>query len=128
MSTAVFDQLIEEVLRLPPPIKLTLTTALMLGNDQRQKLLNELTEQKPIQHREVKVSRGVARDFSRETAWLRENAHHYPKQHLAVSGDELLAHGPNGGEVFDEAKDTGKDFLMHYTPGEDEPWSSINFL
>ena len=41
MSTATFDQLREEVLRLPPPIRLTLTTALMLEKEQRQKLLDE---------------------------------------------------------------------------------------
>lgn len=128
MSSITFDQLKEELLRLPPQTKRTVKSALMLENEQRQKLLDELTERKPIQHREVKVRRGVARDFSRETAWLRENAHFYPKQHLAVSGDELLAHGSNFGEVFDEAKATGKDFLMHYTVGEDEPWSSVNFL
>lgn len=128
MSTATFDQLVEEVLRLPPDTKHILAWVLMLKNEQQRTLLNELTAPKPIERREVKVRRGIAHDFSRETAWLRENAHLYPKQHLAVSGDELLAHGSDFGEVFDEAKATGKDFLMHYTVGEDEPWSSVNFL
>lgn len=128
MSSATFDQLREEVLRLPPQTRRTLKSMLQLENEERQRLLDELTEQKPIQHPEVKVRRGVARDFSCETAWLRENAHLYPKQHLAVSGDQLLAHGSSFGEVFDKAQATGQDFLMHYSVGEDEPWSSVNFL
>jgi len=58
------------------------------------------------------VRRVKPRDHSRELKWLHENAHLYRGQHLAVSGDELLAHGPDFGEVFDRAKATGKKFLL----------------
>jgi len=122
MSSLNFDQLREEVLRLPPESKRTLRSALQLESQDQQRLLEELTEQKLVSRREVKVRRGRARDFSRETKWLRENAHLYPGQHLAVSGDQLLAHGPSFGDVFDEATATGQNFLMHYSPGEDDVW------
>jgi len=87
-----------------------------------QKLLDELPDQRPIQHREVKVRKVEARDYSRELKWLRENAHLYRGQHLAVSGEELLAHGTDPGEVFQAAKATGKKFLMDYVARQDEIW------
>jgi len=39
-----------------------------------------------------------------------------------VSGDELLAHGRDFGDVFDRAKETGKRFLMDYVARKDEIW------
>ncbi|MGH6630446.1 MAG: hypothetical protein ACREB3_12005, partial [Burkholderiales bacterium] len=81
------------MLKLPPDFLRTLRAALQLGNDEQQRLLGELPETPPIQHPEVKVRRVEPRDYTRELKWLRENAHLYPGQHLAVSGDQLLAHG-----------------------------------
>jgi hypothetical protein len=128
MSSATFDQLKDQLLRLPPDVIQTLKAALELENEDRQKLLNELPDQRPAQHREVKVRKVKARDYSRELKWLRENAHLYRGQHLAVSGDELLAHGSDFGEVFDKAKATGKKFLMDYVAREDEVWGGGGWL
>src|SRR5262245_64993201 len=112
MSSVGYDQLRDQLLKLPPDIIQTLRAALELEPKYQQKLLDELPDQQPAGRRDVKVRRAKARDFSREIKWLRENAHLYPGEHLAVSGDELLAHGPDFGEVFDRAKDTGKKFLL----------------
>src|SRR5262245_62449263 len=106
MSSVGYDQLRDQLLKLPPDIIQTLRAALELEPKYQQKLLDELPDQQPAGRRDVKVRRVKARDFSREIKWLRENAHLYPGEHLAVSGDELLAHGPDFGEVFDSAKAT----------------------
>jgi hypothetical protein len=127
MSSLTFDQLREAVLQLPPETKQTVKSALELKDEERQRLLEELSAPpKPL--REVKVRRTQAKDFSREHAWIRQNAHLFPGQHLAVSGDELLAHGRNFGEVFDAAKVIKEDFLMHYSPAENDPWAGVNWL
>ena len=122
MSSIAFDQLRDQLLRLPPDVIQTLRAALELEPKEQQKLLDELPSQPPVRRREVKVRRVKPRDYSKELKWLRENAHLYPGQRLAVSGDELLAHGPDFGDVFDRAKETGKRFLMHYTARKDEMW------
>jgi Family of unknown function (DUF5678) len=122
MSSVAFDRLRDQLLRLPPDVIRTLRAALELEPKDRQKLLDELPDQQPVVRREVKVRKVKPRDYSKELKWLRENAHLYPGQHLAVSGDELLAHGPDFGDVFDRAKATGKRFLMHYTARKGEVW------
>ncbi len=128
MSSLAFDQLRDQLLRLPPDIIRTLRAALELESKDRQKLLDELPDQQPVQHREVKVRRVKPRDYSKELKWLRENAHLYRGQHLAVNGDDLLAHGSDFGEVFDRAKATGKKFLMDYVAREDEIWGGGSWL
>lgn len=122
MSSIAYDQLRDQLLRLPPDIVKTLKAALELEPKDRQRLLDELPDQQPLVRREVKVRKVKPRDYSKELKWLRENARLYPGQHLAVSGDELLAHGRDFGDVFDKAKATGKRFLMHYKAREDEIW------
>ncbi len=128
MSAITLDQIRDQLLRLPPDVIQTLRAALELETEDRQRLLEELPEQKPIRHREVKVRKVEARDFSRETKWLRDNARLYPGQHLAVSGDQLLAHGKDPGEVFDKAKATGQKFLMHRVPAVGEVWGGGGWL
>ncbi len=128
MSSVAFDQLRDQLLKLPPDIIRTLRAALELESKDRQKLLDELPDQQPVQHREVKVRKVKPRDYSRELKWLRENAHLYRGQHLAVSGDDLLAHGSDFGEVFDRAKATGRKFLMDYVAREDEMWGGGSWL
>jgi hypothetical protein len=128
MSSVAFDQLRDQLLRLPPDIIRTLRAVLELESKDRQKLLEELPGQQPVQHPEVKVRRIKPRDYSKELKWLRENAHLYRGQHLAVSGDDLLAHGTDFGEVFDRAKATGKKFLMDYVAREDEMWGGGSWL
>jgi Family of unknown function (DUF5678) len=122
MSSVTFDQLRDQLLSLPPDIIRTIRAALELEPKERQKLLDELPDQRPVERREVKVRKVKPRDYSKELQWLRENAHLYRGEHLAVSGDELLAHGPDFGDVFDRAKATGKRFLMDYVAREDEIW------
>lgn len=122
MSSMDFNQLREQLLRLPPDLQQTLKAALELETEDRQRLLEELPEQRQLEPREVKVRRVKARDYSREIKWLKEHGNLYPGEHLAVSGDQLLAHGKDGGKVFDLAKATGQEFLMHYEPRKDEEW------
>lgn len=122
MSSANFEQLREQLLRLPPDVRQTLKAALELETEEQQKLLEELPELRQLEPHEVKVRRVSPRDFSREIKWLKEHAHLYPGEHLAVNGDQLLAHGASFGEVFDQAKTIRPDFLMHYQPKADDVW------
>ncbi|MGH9842732.1 MAG: DUF5678 domain-containing protein [Blastocatellia bacterium] len=122
MSTITFDQLRAQLLRLPPDIIQMLRAALQFDTQDLQRLLDELPAEQSPQPREVTVRKVEARDYSRELDWLRENAHLYPGQHLAVCGDQLLEHGTDPGEVFDRAKATGQRFLMHRVPPEGEIW------
>jgi DNA-binding PucR family transcriptional regulator len=119
MSSSAFDQLRDQLLRLPPDVIQTLRAALELEPKEQQELLDESPGQRPVVRREVKAPRVKPRDYSKEPKWLRENAHLYPGQRLAVSGDEFLAHRPDFGDVFDRAEATGKRFLMDYVARKD---------
>jgi len=66
MSSVGFDQLRDQLLRLPPDVIQTLKAALELEPKYQQKLLDELPDQQPAGRREVKVRKVKARDFSSE--------------------------------------------------------------
>lgn len=86
--------------------------------DRKRLLTDLLKEEQPV----VSVRHGAARDYTREQQWLRTNASQYRGQTLALCGDELLAAGADPKTVCDEAKATGKKFLLHRVPVEGENW------
>lgn len=122
MSSIAFDQLKDQVRLLPSEVIQAFRAALQLETEERQKLLEGLSAPPPPQLREVKVRKVVARDFTAEMQWIREHAHLYPSEQLALSGTQLLAHGTDPGQVFDAARATGQRFLMHRVPQPDEVW------
>ncbi len=116
MNTApTYEEIKHAALRLPVETRQTLQSALQLETAERQQLLTDLAAP-PALRREVKVRRVEARDYTRESDWLRANAQLYPGEHLAVSGAQLLAHDPDLGKVLAHATATGLKFLLHYTP------------
>jgi hypothetical protein len=55
--------------------------------------------------------------------WLREHAHEYPGQWVALLGDRLIAHGPNRADVRAAHKAAGLDagqVLLHRVAASDE--------
>lgn len=92
--------------------------AQLLPAERKRLLTDLLQEERPA----VRVWQGEARDYSREHQWLRENAQQYPGQTLALSGDELLAAGTDPQTVCEQARATGKRFLLHRVPAEGETW------
>lgn len=90
-----------------------------LRPEDRKRLLHDLMkEDQPV----TRVWQSEARDYSCEQKWLRENAAQYRGQTLAISGDELLAAGHDPQIVCEQAKATGKRFLLHRVPAEGETW------
>ena len=90
-----------------------------LPPEDRKRLLTDLLkEEQPA----ARVWQGKARDYSREQQWLRENAPQYCGQTLALCGDELLAAGTDPQNVCEQARATGKRFLLHRVPEEGEAW------
>jgi len=59
---------------------------------------------------------------SQEYAWLREHAHEYPGQWLAVLGATLLVADVHLSKVLETVHGTGrdKDILLYFQP--EEPW------
>ncbi|MBL8206365.1 MAG: hypothetical protein JNM09_19160 [Blastocatellia bacterium] len=90
-----------------------------LPPEDRKRLLNDLLKK---EQPAVRVWQGDARDYSRERQWLRENAQQFRGQTLALCGDELLAAGADPQSVCEQAKATGKRFLIHRVPAEGETW------
>ncbi len=117
MQTITYEQVKQQALYLPREAQQTLRSALALPVAEQQQLLTELPA-RPT----VRVSRvpGKARDFSLEQQWLRENKHLYRGEHLAVSGSQLIAHSANPHEVLAAADASGMDFLLAYSPSEEE--------
>ncbi|MGH9755785.1 MAG: DUF5678 domain-containing protein [Blastocatellia bacterium] len=115
MVSTSYEQIREQVLNLPPESLKTVKSALSLSSEEQRKLLAEMKERPPLRVRRVE-----ARDFSVEQQWLRENRHLYRGQYLAVSGNQLIAHGTDPKEVMGNARASGKDFLLSRSPLEGE--------
>jgi len=115
MVSISYEQIREQVLNLPSEALKTVKSALSLSSEEQRKLLAELKERPPIRVRRIE-----ARDFSAEQKWLRENRHLYRGQYLAVSGNQLIAHGTDPKEVVEKARASGKDFLLSRSPLEGE--------
>ncbi len=61
------------------------------------------------------------RYFRREYEWLSQHRHEYPGQYVAIEGDKLYAHGPNGRKTLAEARQAGaKHPLIVRIEAEDE--------
>jgi len=61
------------------------------------------------------------RSFRREMEWLKSHRHEYPGEYVAIEGDQLFAHGPNGRKALAEARQAGaKHPLIVRIEAEDE--------
>jgi hypothetical protein len=63
-------------------------------------------------------------DCSRELRWLKEHRQEYMGQWVALDGDRLVAHGTNGREVYEEARQSGVEVpaLVKIDPSDELPF------
>jgi hypothetical protein len=61
--------------------------------------------------------------WDKERAWLRQHAHEYPGQWVALLGDQLIAADADLSKVLDAVKQTGRESeaLLHFQP--EKLWS-----
>ncbi|MFN7948462.1 MAG: DUF5678 domain-containing protein [Blastocatellia bacterium] len=92
MSLPGYEQFREQILHLPPELVRLVKSALRLTADEQQRLLAELDRDPAAISHEP--------DYVRELKWLRENRHLYRGQHVAISGDKLIAHDADLSELY----------------------------
>jgi Family of unknown function (DUF5678) len=109
MSSVAYDQLRDQLLRLPPDIIRTLKAALDLEPKERQKLLDELSDQQPDKaplDRRV-PPKPMPDGAMRALQWITEHAREYAGQWVALDGARLIAHGRDHAEVWAAAQASG---------------------
>jgi hypothetical protein len=104
-----------------------LEQARQLPFNERQRLLDRLAEelQAPSHQNNNPVQVAAAHlERNREEQWLKEHAQEYIGQWVALSGDQLIATGNNGVEVFAAAKAQGVDrpLLFQVEPAGSHPF------
>jgi hypothetical protein len=59
-----------------------------------------------------------------ERRWLDEHRNEYAGQWVALDGDRLIAHGPDGREVYRQVKEAGVKypFVVHLPPADALPF------
>jgi hypothetical protein len=73
---------------------------------------------------QARIHKGTQRQQrSQEYAWLRDHAHAYPAQWLAVLGDTLIAVDADLARVLEISRKTGhaQEVLLHFQPAESWP-------
>lgn len=103
-----------------------LTQVRQLPWQERQKLVETLVEElEPAAAPHPKLV--PWKDRSREYKWLKEHAREYAEQWVALEGDQLVAQGTNGAEVFRAAKEKGVDrpLLVHVEDPDGPPFAGF---
>lgn len=119
MSFPEYEQFRQQLLHLPPELIRLVKSALQLPADEQQQLLAELDNQA--------ASGSQGHDYSREMQWLRENRHLYRGQHVAVCGDQLIAHDPDLNELYRKIDAAGVGrVLTAWIEPEDYSWAGWN--
>ncbi len=114
MSVITVESILQQVEQLPPPEQRRL----------RALLKNEPT---PAPTKEPLDQRLPNRPWPERDAamnWLREHAHEYRGQWVALAGDRLVAHGPDRAEVRAAQHAAGwenSQVLLHRIAAADEP-------
>lgn len=109
MSNDLMDHLLEQAQRLTKQERQILASRLVEENSHFDNgtQINELPD-------EIKYRK-------REYQWMKEHAHEYPGEHLALEGDKLIAHGKRLRQVIDEADKAGaREPLFMYVESPDE--------
>src|SRR5438552_7024880 len=97
MSEVSLESVLEQARQLP-----------LTERQRLRELLAEESQPKPEKKRGKRVPPPVPyKDRSREYQWLKEQAREYVGEWVALEGDQLVAHGPTGKEVFAAADAAG---------------------
>ncbi|MBA3441467.1 MAG: hypothetical protein H0T92_16535 [Pyrinomonadaceae bacterium] len=105
---ATIEQLIEEVLSLPPA--------------EQQRLREALDREAHLAQSRQAQDRQLLR--ADEQRWLAEHKEEYVGQWVAVEGENLIAHGTNARAVYRAARDAGirVPFLVRVKPADQLPF------
>ncbi len=98
MSTQLLTEVMEKIV--------------LLSDDERNSLLNFLTEQNLKTSKIPATQSDIFR--SREMEWIKQYHSKYAGQWVALDGDRLICHGPDGRKVYTEArKQVAVPFVVH---------------
>ena len=131
MASETMDRVMQQVAALTSPLSLDekLTIVKFLIEQAKQDAVQSNSEapingtlQEIISDRPKEIRDDVPdRYFRREMEWLRQHRHEYPGEYVAIEGDNLFAHGPNGRKTLAEARRVGaKHPLVVRIEAEDE--------
>jgi hypothetical protein len=119
MSQATYEQLLSGLQSLPPE-----------DIEKLRQIINITDEEQ----RKIEIARALAhawslRDLKQEHQWLKEHRHEYAGQWVALKGDQLISHGPDGRAVIAAARESGHPdaFINLVTPELPEGTAIINF-
>lgn len=90
-----------------------------LQENERYRLIIDQAETEPEPARQEIIS---APDRSREYAWIKKHGAAYSGEYVALEGEQLLAHGPDGAIVLTTAQQTGVavPFLIRLDNSQEE--------
>ena len=114
ITTITVENILQQVEQLPPPEQFRLRVLL------NEKPLPART--KPPRDKRLPNAPWPEGQLSMD--WLREHAHEYPGQWLALAGDRLVAHAPDRAAVRAAAEAAGlsaDQVLLHRVAAPDEP-------
>ncbi len=116
MSSVTVESILSQVRQLPP--------------SDRERLIEELTRE-PKAKSEIFKSRIISTnapyvDRTLEFAWLKQHEREYIGQWIALKGDQLIARGATGKEVFASAREQGiHDALVLLVEDPDVPFIGV---
>jgi hypothetical protein len=108
MSTQLLTEVMEKVV--------------LLNDEERNRLLNFLTEQKVEPQPNSDALDGIDIHRIREREWLKEHRSEYAGQYVALDGNNLVSHGTDGRKVYADARQAGVEIpYIVRIEAEDEP-------
>ncbi len=117
MSTITVENILQQIDQLPPFEQSRLARLL----EERRA---ERTPQPAKAPRDKRLPDQPWPEAQAAMKWLREHAHEYRGQWVALAGDHLVARGANEAEVWAAAEAAGfspDQVLLHYIAGPEEP-------
>lgn len=73
----------------------------------REYLNAQSQQDRAIENARLRARTCVTRDLSVEYHWIKEHRAEYAGQWVALKGDQLISHGPQGVEVIEAARTAG---------------------
>ena len=93
----------------------------MLSDEERNRLMSFLAE-RPLSEQPNDETYKPDTHRLLEVEWLKQHRSEYEGQYVALDGDRLVSHGPDGKKVYAEARQAGVDVpYIVRIEGQDEP-------
>lgn len=87
----------------------------------REYLNTQSQQDGAVENARLRARTCATRDLSAEYRWIKEHRAEYAGQWVALKGDQLISHGPQGVEVIEAARAAGHPdaFFKLIVPAED---------